>query len=192
MALQRELQRGERVLWKGRQLARFKLAPFAMWTFAIPWTAFSLFWTFMAWSSVDGTSSGFGGAGLIAYAFPLFGLPFVAVGCAMLSAPFITVFTARKTLFAITDQRLIRLYVGRKLRSKTAPAHHIGAMERSEKPDGSGSLRIALGEGEAAQNINKAQLFILGDVENIRLAENHIRELVQRNRRISSSASTRS
>ena len=84
LALERELEPGERILWSGKQLARLNLAGFAIWLFAVPWTAFALFWMAMAATGVRETE----GAGALAWAFPLFGLPFVAAGIAMLAAPF--------------------------------------------------------------------------------------------------------
>jgi hypothetical protein len=61
----------------------------------------------------------FGGLG---YAFPLFGTPFIVVGVGMLSLPFLPVFVARRTLFAVTDQRLLRIYLGGRLRTKSVEA----------------------------------------------------------------------
>ncbi len=48
LALSRELRVGERVQWSGMKLARVEWTHFGIYAFAIPWTAFSLFWTFMA------------------------------------------------------------------------------------------------------------------------------------------------
>ena len=48
LALKRELRSGERVIWKGHQLARISAKAFGIYLFAIPWTAFALFWTMMA------------------------------------------------------------------------------------------------------------------------------------------------
>ena len=48
MALHRELREGEKVVWQGMKLARVEPKGFAIYFFAIPWTAFSLFWTAMA------------------------------------------------------------------------------------------------------------------------------------------------
>ena len=49
-ALQRELRSGERVLWRGRRLPRVAWEGLFIWVFAIPWTAFSLFWTVTAFA----------------------------------------------------------------------------------------------------------------------------------------------
>ena len=48
LALERELHGNERVLWSGKQLARVSWGGLAIWLFAVPWTAFAVFWTVMA------------------------------------------------------------------------------------------------------------------------------------------------
>ena len=67
LALERELEPGERVLWSGKQLARVNPAGFAIWLFAVPWTAFALFWMAMAAAGVKATD---GAGGALAWAFP--------------------------------------------------------------------------------------------------------------------------
>ena len=86
LALERELEAGERVRWKGRGMLQEALTRFALYLFAIPWTAFALFWTAMAWSATGAMDEN---AGFLSYAFPLFGLPFIAVGIFMLATPFL-------------------------------------------------------------------------------------------------------
>jgi hypothetical protein len=57
--LRRELMPGERLLWSGRSQPGKLKAAFAIWFFAIPWTAFALFWeamAFMPWFAGTGGS----------------------------------------------------------------------------------------------------------------------------------------
>ncbi|MXO89047.1 hypothetical protein [Alteraurantiacibacter aestuarii] len=191
MALQRELRRSERVLWQAKPLARVATKAFLIYFFAIPWTAFALFWTVMA---MGATSGGWGDAGWLSFAFPLFGLPFILVGLGMLSAPFIPLFAARKTLFAITDERVIRLYLGRRLMTSSLEAGQIGEIERTEGPDGSGTLKITAGSYRDSDGDRMAREFGLGEVENVFKAQETIRDMVSRHRAraISSSASSHS
>lgn len=175
-----ELQRGERLIWQGKALGRLSPASFGIWLFAIPWTAFALFWTGMAGLftvlSGDGAGNGFD------WVFPLFGLPFVLVGFGMLAAPFLGLRKARKTMFAITDQRVIRIHAGRQLSVQSLPLAEIGAIERTEARDGSGLLKIALAQS-ARGSSGAGTSFTLGVVEQVALAEARIRELMQRMRR---------
>lgn len=82
---------------------------FGIYLFAIPWTAFSLFWTAMA-SMVLKQSLWF-------FPFPMFGIPFIVVGCFMLYAPFLRYKQSKETIYLITNKRLIvyslpKTYVG--------------------------------------------------------------------------------
>ncbi|NJS14969.1 MAG: hypothetical protein HC788_10590 [Sphingopyxis sp.] len=84
-ALERELGPDEDVLWHGWHLGQIDPRDFMIYVFAVPWTAFSIAWTGIAAMAIAG--SGEDGPGLIGWAFPLFGLPFIAVGLWMLSRP---------------------------------------------------------------------------------------------------------
>jgi hypothetical protein len=171
-ALQHELRRGERVLWQGRALGQLDPKAFATWLFAIPWTAFALFWTYLAWTGTSQIHDGSGFGTAFAIGFPLFGLPFVLVGFWMLAMPFLAMRNASSTIYAVTDQRLVQLYLGRKLKVDSVEADQIGRMSRSEKPDGSGTLAIS--------TERKGGAFRLGEVADIREAEARVRELVER------------
>ena len=180
LALQRELRAGERVLWRGRRVPRFAWEALVIWVFAIPWTAFSLFWTGMAFM---GAQAFRGDAGVFAYVFPLFGTPFVAVGFGMLSAPFVPLFGAHRTLFAVTDQRLLRLYLGGRLKTKSVGGRSIGAIERNERRTGTGTLKIVIGSHRDSDGDRQTDHFELGEVADVMMAETRVRELVDRSRR---------
>ncbi len=79
----RELERDERVEWIGQPRAAF-FTPGAtvMFLFAIPWTSFAIFWTVMAACGTMQEAKQADGAGLFSV-FPLFGLPFILIGCGM-------------------------------------------------------------------------------------------------------------
>jgi len=171
-ALQHQLRRGERVLWQGRQLARLSPRMFGNWFFAIPWTGFALFWSFMAWIGAGQANDGSMGGQVAAIMFPLFGLPFVLIGCWMLAAPFLARANAANTIFAVTDQRVLRLYLGSRLKVDSLEADKIGTLSRSESADGSGTLTIA-GSG-------RRKGFAIGDVADVRQADASVRQLIER------------
>lgn len=178
-ALSGELARGERVLWQSRATGRFRPALLGIWLFAIPWTAFAVFWTLMA-GALQAVSTGFSGSSdWFDWVFPLFGVPFILIGVGMLSFPFVAPRRAKRTLFAITDQRIVKLYKGRTLQVQSLPADRIGAMERVENADGSGSLKIALPDSTAADGTRTTEWFLLGEVPGIRMVESRLRELKQ-------------
>ncbi len=182
IALRRELQQGESMLWKGRPLSRINPRGFAMYLFAIPWTAFSLFWVAMAIAGV--VSMEVEGGGLLAWAFPLFGVPFVAIGLGMLAMPFLPLFNAAKTLYAVTDRRVIELRLGKKLNAKSVPTGNLGAIERVEGRDGTGSLKIAVGRSKDSDGDWQTDHFEMGEIEQVMEAETAIRRATGRFRAI--------
>lgn len=73
--------------------------------FGIPFLAFAIFWISMARSmtrDATGIADGF-----FSNLFPLFGIPFVLIGLAMVLSPLWNMFKARKTTYALTNKRLI-------------------------------------------------------------------------------------
>ena len=144
-----ELASGETLLWAGQpspgRMAKMGIVPML---FGIPFTAFALFWTAMAggmaWFA-HGVGSQFPGGGSLTTPFalfPLFGLPFIAVGVGMLLSPLWLSLKARRTLYAVTNQRVIlwtgNLWGGVTVRS-LSPAQ-VGDRARTQQADGSGDL----------------------------------------------------
>jgi hypothetical protein len=137
---QNELGAGERLLWVGQPNPwRSTLTSFAIYLFAIPWTAFVIFWEAMALgmgSHVRNQSGPF----LI---FPLFGIPFVLIGLGMLSTPIWVYRKMRRTLYAVTDKRLLIIISGRSRTVQSYDERSIGDIQRREYTDGSGDIIFA-------------------------------------------------
>ncbi|XUU60578.1 hypothetical protein ACRAQ6_13610 [Erythrobacter sp. HA6-11] len=174
LALDRELKSGERVLWEQRQIARLSYMSFGIYLFAIPWTAFSIFWTAMAGAGAYAMQEE---SGWLSWAFPLFGLPFVAVGLGMLGSPFLPLWNKGKVLFAITNDRVIKLRLGRSIDVDSVPARRIGAIKRKEHRDGSGSLSIVTGTRRDSDGDVSAERFIIDNVADVLRAQDIIEEL---------------
>ncbi|KWV90819.1 hypothetical protein [Erythrobacter sp. YT30] len=166
LALSRELEADEKVIWRGMQLARIDPKAFAIYLFAVPWTAFALFWTAMAFAGVSGAGEDTG-AGLLAYAFPLFGTPFIAVGVGMLAFPFLPLWERGKVLYAITNKRILKLRLGRELSVKAVPRERVGAIERNEVRDGSGSIKLPVSIGRDSDGDKTTEHFELGLVADV-------------------------
>lgn len=73
----------------------------AMQMFAVPWTAFALFWMVMASGLGVGETTGFGAV------FSLFGLPFVGIGIAMLTSPYWMKKVRANTVQVVTDRQAL-------------------------------------------------------------------------------------
>lgn len=141
--LRESLMPGERILWSAKPAPARMWPLFGIWLFAIPWTAFSMFWELMAlsgWLSGEAPRSSMDwGFGIV---FPLFGLPFVAIGFGMLAVPFWGMRKAGRTQHAVTNQRMITVASGRRTEVRSAFLDRIGPIERSEGKDGWGSIKV--------------------------------------------------
>lgn len=175
-ALERELAADEAALWHGWQLARIEPRMFLTYIFAIPWTAFSVLWTTLAAGAVG--AMGDDGPGLIGWAFPLVGLPFVAIGIGMLAQPFVPFWQGGRVLFVVTDRRVLRFRAGRSLSVDAVPADRIGFVRRRERPDGSGELALTLKAGRGLKGTKR--LFCIGTVEDVTGAQAAVDAIIAR------------
>ncbi len=143
-----ELSPGETLLWAGQpspsRMARQGIVPMLL---GIPWTAFALFWTaaaggigLLAGGAVRSSGGGAWAAPFLL--FPLFGLIFVVIGFGLLLSPLWLYLGAGRTVYAITNQRVIvwsgRVFGGVTVRSLSPT--QLGDRARTEAGDGSGDL----------------------------------------------------
>ena len=146
MILRRELMPGERLLWSGRPDPSRLRAIFGIWFFAVPWTAFALFWEAMAllpWMASSHTPLGIQWSfGIV---FPLFGLPFIGIGLGMLWMPFKIRRKAAETIYGLTDRRMLRVTAGTKRESASVLISQMGPIDVTADADGYGTLRIQTG-----------------------------------------------
>lgn len=174
--LRQELSPGERLLWHARALPRAKRGSLAIVLFAIPWTAFAVFWTVMAF-----TLPRMGGeTGLMTWLFPAFGLPFIAVGLFMFAKPLLSRIAAGRTAYGVTDQRVIQLMAGKGILSESVPLAKIATLTRHEQRDGSGTLQIRLDESPPVASRPRVAGFDLGVVPDVRRAEQALRQAMER------------
>lgn len=167
----REFQ-GEPMLWVGRPSAsRTFVLAMGIWLFAVPWTAFSLGWEYMAlqaWHS--GKPSSGGTQAVVGIIAPLFGLPFVLVGLGMMLAPFWMWIKARKTIYVVSERRFACLTIGRSLSVKSFARGSIVRTERSERHDGSGTLKVVTGvalDGDGDRKEQTETLYGIADVRKV-------------------------
>jgi hypothetical protein len=180
LALSREMRDGERVLWRGTPTGRLKLWSFAIYVFAIPWTAFSLFWTTMAFAGM-GATEWEGEGSIFKWAIPLFGLPFIIVGLAMMAGPFLPKWQRDKVLYAVTSERVLKLHLWRQLEVTFCPLDRIGHVIRRERPDGSGSLSLAIKVGKDSDGDPSVERFIIDEVHGVIDANDAIEHMTRPN-----------
>jgi len=132
----REMDQGEQLVWAGQpNPRRFVLRALPTMLFAIPWTAFAIFWMWGA--------SGFGEPSDMSWPrsmFALFGLPFVLIGLGMLSAPLWAIRKARRTVYAVTDRRAILFLGGWGTTVRSFGPDRMGGLRRRQRADGSGDI----------------------------------------------------
>jgi hypothetical protein len=158
-ALRDELRAGEELWYSGmpapRHFAR-TMWPIAL--FGLFFGGFAAFWIASAAAGVwfgtqsggdagtgegagDGSGGGSPGAiGGLFLLFPLFGLPFLAVGLAMILSPVWAARRARRTVCCVTSTRALQLTVGRTLRVKSWSAGDIAEVTKTVYADGSGTI----------------------------------------------------
>jgi hypothetical protein len=176
---------GERVLWAGRPSAlRTFLPSLLVWLFAIPWTAFALGWEAMA---LQAWLSGKGNSGttqaLFGIIFPLFGLPFVLIGLAMMSLPFFAWRWARRTVHVVSDQRLVDITVGRRLKVKSARIGSVVRTERTESKDGRGTLKVVTGSRVDGDGDRMEESHTLYGIDDVRAVERLVGQAAEGARR---------
>lgn len=178
--LERELAPGERVVWSGQPIpSRYSRGTLPIVLFGIPWTGFAVLWTAMAFVGTrslkgdDAMSTGF------RWLFPLWGLPFIAIGVGMLSSPWWLKRRAGRVLYAVTDRRAILFEPARrgarKVRSFEPAA--LQALERTEHPDGSGDLIFARQAWRDSDGDRRTSQVGFTGVSRVREVEEVIRKL---------------
>jgi hypothetical protein len=139
------LDNGEKLLWSGqpKQGLRFQTRDIFMIPFSLMWGGFAIFWEIMALGifHIPHQNHEPKAVGLIAWIFPLWGVPFVAVGLYMIFGRFFYDAASRqKTYYGITDQRLIIL---KTLFSRNIASFDYGtlpSLNLTERRDGSGDI----------------------------------------------------
>lgn len=167
-----ELEPGERIEWMDTPIPRFFTGKStAKFLFAIPWTAFAIFWMYGA--------SGFKlDSGISVFA--LFGLPFVLIGIAMLLSPIWAYCSSLKTVYVVTDRRAITFDGGRTTTIRSYPPEKLAGVFRRERKDGSGD--VILGENQWKDSNGHHQAEDLGflRITNPREIEQSLKKLAEK------------
>jgi hypothetical protein len=173
--VERQLEQGERIRWMEQPIPRFfTAASTPLFLFAIPWTAFAVFWICGAsgFKRPDFSKGGFS-------FFPLFGVPFILIGIAMLLSPLWARRKGLKTVYVITDRRAITFDGGWTTTIRCYTPDQLKNMYRKEKKDGSGDVVL----GQVTSNWSRGgqpQVMDVGflRVRDVRKTEQMLRELM--------------
>jgi hypothetical protein len=172
--LQSELKMGESIAWAGQPNAeQYMKSGFKIWFFFVPWTAFSLFWIAGAFGfRMPRFDSGWS-------LFPLFGLPFLFIGLAGLSAPFWMRRSARSIVYAVTNQRAISISGTKTISVKSYLPSQLGSIERTERQNGAGDLILRLTQYQNSRGNTQTQQDGFYSIENVHEVERLLEKLVQ-------------
>ncbi len=170
-ALDNELVAGENLIWSARPDPRRMYVVFWLWAFALPWTLFALFW--------EGTSLTFFFFGLVnadpnfrwfIAIFPIFGLPFVGIGCWMMWKPITVLLDARQQIHGLTNRRIMTLTMRQERKIMSAELGKIGSIQRKEKRDGWGNLTVETGyhfDSDGDRITEKFEVYGVPEVANL-------------------------
>ncbi len=177
---QGQLDSGERLLWSGTpDAAGVALGALPAALFGVPFFAFAAFWIWGAYTATHARHT----AGPFVF-FPLFGVPFLLVGLGVLTSPLWAWLTALKTVYAVTDRRVMIITgTGMRMVQSYGPAD-LGDLTHVERADGRGSLSFGAGvwnvgapgglvRMNSASRLNRVTLV---GIPNVREVEHLIRE----------------
>jgi hypothetical protein len=173
--IQSQLQSGESIRWASPANPRVAaLAGIGIFLFAIPWTAFAIFWICgAAGFKIPNFKSP-------ASLFPLFGLPFVLVGLFMLASPIFLWRKAKKTFYLITDRRAVIFEDSRIMKLQSFGPDRLQSIERTQSADGSGS--IIFGDTLSSEPLNRQRTVKTGfiGIKNVKEVEDLLTALVSK------------
>ncbi len=172
--ISRELERDEKIVWSSMPKPRYFSGPAAgMFLFAIPWTAFSIFW--MAGAAGFKIPQFNRGEDL----FPLFGIPFFLIGLGMLSSPLWSYRNSLKTAYLITNRRAITIDGGMSYTIRSYPPHKLTDVFRREHKDGTGDVIITRNAWKDSDGDKQMQELGFLRIPNAKSVESMLRELAE-------------
>ena len=176
--IKHEMEPGERILWIEQPIPRyFNAMSIGAFLFAIPWTAFAIFWICGAagFKFPDFRQGGFN-------LFPLFGVPFVLIGLGMLSAPLWVYRKAFKTVYVLTDRRAITLDAGWMTTIRSYSPNQLQNIHRKERRDGTGDVILSQRIWSGSEGGQSSMDLGFLNIQNPRMVEQLLRKLAEQAR----------
>ena len=170
-----ELQQGEKIEWVGQpHPGRYAGGSVKIVLFAIPWTAFALFWMAAAAGfRIPDFRDGFD-------FFPLFGLPFLIIGIGMFLKPLREYFKAHRIVYAITNRRAIILQFGKRKKITGWSLDEIGQITRVENTEGIGDLYFSVNTPIIANRTGRFGRIGFRAIYQPKQAEAHLQAMLSR------------
>lgn len=180
--------RGEVIRWAGRPdpSAAFR-STLGILLFAVPWLAISLpisgamLGAILKGPPATRVVSMFEVA-MVWFGF-VFSLSFVLIGLGMVAAPFLALRRARRTVFAITDDRILTISANKTRKVTTILPEKILKIERTERGNGSGTLKVVIGHKKDSDGDTIETAESLVGVPRVADAERWVNALIREGRR---------
>jgi hypothetical protein len=174
----REIGAGEFIKWIEQPLPRFfTLQSLAYFFFAIPWTAFAIFWMYgAAGFKVPDLREGI----KLEYVFALWGVPFILVGLWMLTSPLREWLKAFRTVYLITDKRAISVESGWLTTIRNYTPTQLKDLYRKERGDGTGDVVITTRFRRGSEGSSWTEEIGFMNVRNPREVERLLQQLSQK------------
>lgn len=173
--VQRELDQDERVIWIAMPKPKYFSGPaLGAFLFAIPWTAFSVFW--MAGAAGFKIPQFNNGADL----FPLLGIPFFLIGIGMLSSPLWAYRNSLKTVYLITNRRAVTIDGGMSYTIRSYTADKLNDIFRREHKDGTGDVIICRNSWRDSDGDKQMQELGFLRINDARFVESLLKEMAER------------
>ncbi len=143
-----ELQPGESVLYAGMPGPVAEALPTLIgFVFGVGWSSIAFTWEYIALAALFQDAPG-GKPGMppgLGVVFAIFGIPFVAIGVAMLAAPFVAALRALQTVHLVTDRRLVTIKGRPGASVETRLPEALTFLRRSGSVADRGTLRLGFG-----------------------------------------------
>lgn len=145
----REMRPHERLIWADQPIAMVRRIPaIGRILFGLVFGGFAVFWTSAAWLMTRGVEDGFFG-----FFFPLFGVPFIAVGAGMVVAGVRSWRERGGIVYALSDQRVLIIEGGRKRTVRSLDLTAIRGVERVDGEGGAGTITLLVEGSDTMREI---------------------------------------
>ena len=144
-----EMRPHEHLVWADRPVVRVRGAPaIGRILFGMLFGGFAVFWTSAAWLMTRGVTDG--AFGLF---FPLFGIPFIAVGAGIVVAGIRSWRDGGGTVYALSDQRVLIVGGGRRRTVRSLDLTAIRGVERVEGEGAAGTITLLIEGSDSMREI---------------------------------------
>ncbi len=144
-----EMRPHERLVWADRPIAKVRGAPaIGRILFGLLFGGFAVFWTSAAWLMTRGVRDG--AFGLF---FPLFGIPFIAVGAGIVVAGVRSWRDGGGTVYALTEERVLIVSGGRTRTVRSLDLKAIRGVERVEGEGGAGTINLLVAGSDTLREV---------------------------------------